>query len=450
MNERPRPLRDKYSAYHYRDVPPVDSDLQQVGPGTPGGEYLRRFWHPVAQSRDLKDLPLAIRILGEDLVIFRDGRGEVGLMLRHCPHRGTSLEYGFIEERGIRCCYHGWHFDVDGTILERPNEKVGVPYAGTLHHGAYPVREFAGLVFAYMGPPEKIPPLRMFDTFTVPGHELCLGQPVGVSTVKPCNWLQIMDNVVDPAHEAFLHTRSRGSLITDRQGNVIDELAHLGALQFVSTPHGILCQEARRVREDIWIRSIEYIAPNIVQLAQIPSFPATYAPGDAGRRTYPPVVTRWRVPIDDTHTLELSFVRVRDGEENTYANRPSDVILSNYGGRPYEQMQRMPGDYEAQIGQRPIARHGLENLVAADRGVLMMRRMIREGVRAVAEDRDPVGVVRETDGHHVTFGNDTVVRVAPEAGATADAALVERVAQNITQDVLRRPPMQTHPDIRLY
>ena len=449
MSERPKSLREKYAAYYYRDVPQEDAELTHVGPDTPCGEYLRRFWHPVAQSGDLRDLPRAIRILGEDLVIFRDGRGSVGLLLRHCAHRGTSLEYGFIEERGIRCCYHGWHFDVDGTILERPNAHESVPYGGTLHHGAYPVHEFGGLVFAYMGPPDKRPPFPCLDTFEVPGYDLCLGQPIGVSTIKPCNWLQVMDNVVDPAHEAFLHTRSKGSLITDREGRVIEELAQLGALSFVGTSHGLLCQEARRVGEDVWIRSIEYIAPNIVQLAQVPSFPPTYG-GDTTRRTFPPMVTRWRVPIDDTHTLELAFVRVRKGEENVYANRPSQVILSNYGGRPYEEMQREPGDYEAQIGQRSIARHALENLVAADRGVTMMRRMIREGVRAVAQGQDPQGIFRDLKGHQITFGNDTVVRVARGSTEAEDAALVERVARELTQDFLRNPPMQVHPDVRLY
>ena len=449
MSERPKSLREKYAAYYYRDVPPEDAGLTHVGPDTPCGEYLRRFWHPVAQSGDLKDLPRAIRILGEDLVIFRDGSGKVGLLLRHCAHRGTSLEYGFIEERGIRCCYHGWHFDVDGTILERPNAHESVPYSGTLHQGAYPVHEFGGLVFAYMGPPDKRPPFPFLDTFEVPGHDLCLGQPTGVSTIKPCNWLQVMDNVVDPAHEAFLHTRSKGSLITDREGRVIEQLAQLGALSFVGTSHGLLCQEARRVGEDVWIRSIEYIAPNIVQLAQVPSFPPTYGDGKT-RRTFPPMVTRWRVPIDDAHTLELAFVRVRKGEENVYANRPSQVILSNYGGRPYEEMQRRPGDYEAQIGQRTVARHALENLVAADRGVTMMRRMIREGVQAVADGRDPQGIFRDLKGHQKTFGNDTVVRVACGSTAAEDAAIVERVAGELTQDFLRNPPMQVHPDVRLY
>src|SRR5205809_8024772 len=101
-------LTTAYSAYHHRQRPPVDEERTKVGPGTPCGEYLRRFWHPVGLSGQLQDLPQAVRILGEDLVLFRDGRGQVGLVHLHCSHRGTSLEFGTVERTGIRCCYHGW------------------------------------------------------------------------------------------------------------------------------------------------------------------------------------------------------------------------------------------------------------------------------------------------------------------------------------------------------
>ena len=111
-----------YGGYLHSEVPVEDTELTHVGPGTPGGEWFRRFWQPVALSSELKDLPKAIRILGEDLVIFRDRSGQVGLLELHCSHRGTSLEFGQVEEHGIRCCYHAWCFDVDGTILDTPGE----------------------------------------------------------------------------------------------------------------------------------------------------------------------------------------------------------------------------------------------------------------------------------------------------------------------------------------
>ena len=150
-------------AYYNREVPKEDDFFTRVGPDTPAGEYLRRFWQPVAYCHQLTDLPLRVRIMGEDLVVFRDKGGKIGLLELHCNHRGTSLEYGKIEHHGIRCCYHGWLFDVDGRILEMPLEPPDSTLKDRLYHGAYIVREYSGIVFAYMGPPDKIPEFPMFD-----------------------------------------------------------------------------------------------------------------------------------------------------------------------------------------------------------------------------------------------------------------------------------------------
>src|SRR4029453_3364969 len=118
-------IKTKYGGYFGGEVPQENVMLTHVGPRTPCGEYLRRFWHPVFHTSDLKDLPVAIRILGQDLVIFRDGAGRIGLLAKHCSHRGASLEFGVIQDHGIRCCYHGWHYDIDGTVLDMPNEPAG-------------------------------------------------------------------------------------------------------------------------------------------------------------------------------------------------------------------------------------------------------------------------------------------------------------------------------------
>src|SRR6185295_7297840 len=142
------------------------------GPGTACGEYLRRFWQPVALSAELTDRPERVRVLGEDLVVFRDGRGQTGLLHLHCPHRGTSLEFGLVSARGIRCCYHGWLLDVDGAILETPAEPPYSTLRHRLHHGAYPTLEHQGLVFAYLGPPAARPEFPRYDMFTWPGVRL--------------------------------------------------------------------------------------------------------------------------------------------------------------------------------------------------------------------------------------------------------------------------------------
>ena len=152
------------------ELPPENAELTHVGPGTPGGNYMRRFWHPIALSSELTDLPLAVRILGEDLVLFRDLSNRVGLLHRHCSHRGVSLEFGIPVKEGIRCCYHGWLYDVDGTILDTPGEPPDSKLKEGRYHGAYPVVDYQGLLFAYMGPPDKKPDFPILDTFETPDN----------------------------------------------------------------------------------------------------------------------------------------------------------------------------------------------------------------------------------------------------------------------------------------
>ena len=142
------------SAYGF-EIPEHDPELTHVGPGTPGGELLRRYWQPVCVSDDLQDLPKRVRILGEYLVAFRDGRGKAGLLFFRCSHRGTSLEYGRIEDRGIRCCYHGWLYDTEGNVLDMPLEPAESKFKERIQHPCYPVKEFGGLVFGYLDRSKK-------------------------------------------------------------------------------------------------------------------------------------------------------------------------------------------------------------------------------------------------------------------------------------------------------
>src|SRR5262245_20214577 len=139
MTTRPSFLTARFGGYYHRDVPREDAELTHVGAGTPCGEYFRRFWQPVCFSDDLRDVPRRVTILGEELVVFRDLSGRVGLLELHCPHRGTSLEFGLLSQRGIRCCYHGWLFDVDGAIIETPGEPAESTFQDRLRHGAYPI-----------------------------------------------------------------------------------------------------------------------------------------------------------------------------------------------------------------------------------------------------------------------------------------------------------------------
>ena len=434
-----RRLDEPFAAYRRAVLPRADRELTAVGPGTPGGEYLRRFWHPVAHADGLGDLPLALRILGEDLVLFRDGGGAIGLLERHCSHRGTSLEFGKIERRGLRCCYHGWLFDTDGKVLETPAEPEGNPYVGRLYQGAYKVRELGGLVFAYMGPPALEPPLPMFDLYDQPGTLMGHGEADVRGNVKPCNWLQIMDNVVDQVHEPFLHARHSGIQFLDDEGREVTALLELGEPDWFETPIGILCHESRRVGDSVWVRSMEYVCPNIALVCRSPALPPRY-PAGGDELSFLPLLLRWRVPVDDTHTTEFAFIFYPEGGENRYVSDPIPGTRSNYGDRPYEERQRYPGDYDAQVSQRPIAVHACEHLASTDKGVAMMRRMVRQGIETAAQGNDPRGVIRGDD-EVATHANETVRRVARAASDDTERDLLRRVSRELCERSLARSPV---------
>jgi nitrite reductase/ring-hydroxylating ferredoxin subunit len=418
-------LRTRLGGYLHRRVVAEDAELTHVGPDTPCGEYMRRFWQPVCFSDDLKDLPRRVSMLGEQLVVFRDLSGAAGLLELHCPHRGTSLEFGLIDAKGIRCCYHGWLFAVDGAILETPGEPVESPLKDRLCHGAYPVHESHGIVFAYMGPPDRQPPFPVYDSFVRPGYRAIPGQKY----FYPCNWLQIMENAMDPAHTAFLHTIVSGSVFTD-------EFGVLPELDFSETPVGMIYIATRRVGENVWARMVEALLPNLQQVAPI---------WENGHHEHPfsgPMMSRWIVPLDDTNTmlLELRYVSETDGVTPAWWG-DRVMVPGQLAADSYEAGQRHPGDYEAQVSQRPIAVHGMEHLGTTDRGITMFRKQIRGGIRAVRANGDPPGLCREPGAVIPTYCNDTVVRVAPAATPSADKELMRETGRRLAKSYLREPPL---------
>src|ERR671923_914345 len=397
-------LSTAYSAYHHREQPLADAELTQVSPGTPCGEYLRRFWHPVITAYALQDLPRRLRIMGEDLVAFRDKSGAVGLLELHCPHRGTSLEFGLVGEKGIRCCYHGWLFDVDGKILETPGEPPDSTLKERLYHGAYPVHEYHGLVFAYMGPPDKKPAFPILDTFDLPGYQL-LARP---GYIWPCNWLQVKENSMDPAHLAFLHTLPGSEGFTG-------DLAVLGEWDYMETTAGMVYIDTRRQGDKVWVRVADFIPPNIHQ------FPPNADPMAQRTTINRPVATTWAVPIDDTHMMQIGFRRALEGRVLR-----RDAGFGQDGKRPYEERQRVPGDYDAQMSiHGGIARHRLEHLASTDRGVIMLRNMIRRGIRAVQNGADPMPPSRQGGKAIPTYSQDRVVcGIAPAPTPEEDRQLL--------------------------
>ena len=406
-------MTQPYTAYYKREVPQEDVELTRVGPGTPCGEYLRRFWQPVAKSAELGDVPRRIRIMGEDLVVFRDRGGRVGLLQPHCAHRGASLEFGVISERGIRCCYHGWLYDVDGTLLEAPAEPAESMLKHRVSQGAYPVHEFGGLVFAYMGPPEKRPEFPMYDTFQLPDYQLLAGPKFTL----PCNWLQVKENCMDPVHGAFLHAIVSGVQFTAAWG-VLPEL------EFRESPVGLVYIATRRVEDRIWVRVSDFMAPNIHQFA--PDWDDAKKVKIFDR----PMITRWAVPIDDTNTMNIDFAHYHE----SWTAPLEQVVNPAFGqtdDRPFEERQRRPGDYDAQMSQRSIAVHALEHLATSDRGVVMLRRMLRNGIRAVQRGEDPFGILREPVARIPTYAQNTILRIPPAATPETDRELLRKVANDV-------------------
>ena len=399
-----------FDGYHRRAVPPPDPELTEVGPGTAGGEYLRRFWQPVAFDRELTQSPLRARILGEDLVVFRDRSGRAGVLHLHCAHRGTSLEFGIPVERGLRCCYHGWVYDVDGRCLETPGEPAGSRLRERVWQGAYPTHEFAGLVFAYLGPPDRRPAFPVYDSFHVPGHALMPAARFAL----PCNWLQVKDNSMDPVHTAFLHALSSGYQFTEAFGAVPE-------LDWRMTDSGMIYVATRRVGDLVWVRVCDFMPPNVHQFTR--EIEDAGAPKAASR----PVIIRWAVPNDDNHTTNFELAQV-DPAWGLTADQVARPGFGQSDDRPYAERQRHPADFDAQSSQRPVAVHAVEHLGSADRGVIMLRRIVRDGIRAVARGEDPWGT-RGNDGQVIrTFTQDTVRRVPPAATEDADRRLLRQTA----------------------
>ena len=204
-----------------RPRPTFARELTEVGAGTPMGELLRRYWHPIGVAEDATDTPRALRVLGEELVLFRDRVGRAGLVYARCAHRGTTLYYGKVDERGIRCCYHGWLFDVEGRCLEQPCEPDGGRQRERMRQPWYAVQERYGLIFAYMGPPDRKPVLPRYDALeTVDAGEFLETDANSVGgggpVVIPCNWLQHFENLMDTYHVPILHGSFSGTQFVEQ------------------------------------------------------------------------------------------------------------------------------------------------------------------------------------------------------------------------------------------
>ena len=370
--------------------------LTQVGPGQPCGEYMRRFWQPVLASQNVTNRPREIRILGEDLLIFRDGSGRPGLLYPRCMHRGTTLLYGHVEPDGIRCCYHGWKFAVDGTCLDQPCEPNGGLNREAARQPWYPVQERYGLVWAYMGPPDKMPILPRWDCMEPLGEGEVYravdnsmgahGDPNGPAVV-PYSWLHMNDNVMDPFHVQVLH--STFSVV-----QFVKEFEVMPTVEFEYIDSGVIYRAYRKLDDGREIDRIStWMAPNIMS---VPSVLMTEGRSNG---------LGFSVPVDDTHSRILFTMRTNPSFDQRRGTGLGN--MKPWSEMTLEEHQDTPGDYEAQAGQGPISLHTEEHLATSDRGIAMQRRMLERSIRAVMDGGDPEGVVFDPakEAVHVPSGN---------------------------------------------
>ena len=408
------------SAYG-RELPTEDVDLTHVDPGTPMGEMMRRYWQPLCLSEQVGDLPKKVRILCEDLVVFRDSDGRVGCLDLHCAHRGTSLEFGRIEQRGIRCCYHGWLYGTDGKCIEMPCEAEGYAERMDVWQPAYPVHEYAGVVFAYMGPPEKRPLFPMYDIIDTRYRDdvelrgMRLWEDHSVGFVRDCNWLQHFENVIDPHHLLVLHNMTSG----DQFGSVITASGR-AEIDFEETPLGARYRFYRDLPSGNRLeRFTECVLPNIFLIANI------HEQGDRRKPLYKCTELSWCVPVDNEHLFGISIVAwpLKDGRPipdwKPGTDTQTEVRPGSLRDRPYEEKQRRPDDMEAQEGQRTIAVHALENLALSDKGVVLVRNALQRSLKLIAEGKDPQNIVRDPNANHAIETNSWTTVLAPEGASEA-------------------------------
>jgi nitrite reductase/ring-hydroxylating ferredoxin subunit len=355
-----------------------DDELTDVAGGTNAGELLRRYWHPIAQSSEATSLPRDVRLLGEDLVLFRSLSGVPGLVVPRCCHRGTTLYFGKVEHDGIRCPYHGWLFAEDGVCLDQPCEPDRGRNKDSYRQPWYPIVEYNGLIFAYLGPAEKQPVFPRYDIFEDLDHEteeiviidhFAFGGP----SIAPCNWFQTHENAMDPYHVFILHNAISGPQFDPK-------LEIWPRIDWQLTDGSVTATQDRELPDGTTLHRVTEVRVPTVRVIPTPTLSVLGATNNMS----------WAVPIDEDHTIVYAMVRKPKGRP------PQGLPVYGEGKTWFEltepEHQRYPGDFETQVGLGPKALHSEEHLSSSDRGVSMVRRQFKEQVQRVADGLDPVGV----------------------------------------------------------
>ena len=354
--------------------------LTRVGPGTPMGALLRRYWMPVAGASEFDTVAIQpLRLLGEDLVLFKELGGGYGLIDRRCAHRRADLAYGFVESGGLRCNYHGWLYDQGGRCTGQPYEDIANPaarYKDQIRVTAYPVQEKAGLLWAYLGP-QPAPLLPDWEPFSWRNGFV----QIVVSEV-PCNWLQCQENSIDPVHFEWMHANWKTRLA----GNTGPYAPTHVKIAFDEFEFGLVY---RRIREDT------SEADPLWTVGRVCLWPNGFFLGDH---------FEWRVPVDDENTLSITwaFSRVpNEAEPYVQASIPTwhGPVREAATGR-WITSHVMNQDFVAWVGQGSIADRGKEHLATSDAGVVMLRKRLFDDLAAVAEGREPRALIRDPARNH--------------------------------------------------
>ena len=367
--------------------------MTQVGRGTPCGELLRRYWQPAALNEELPadGPPIPIRLLGEDLVLFRDDKGRVGLLGLLCSHRGADLSYGRLEDGGIRCIYHGWLYDIHGRCLEQPAEPPESKFAEKIRHLAYPCVERAGLIFAYLGPGEP-PLLPNYEFLTVPRDHI-----IASKVYSEANYLQALEGGIDPVHVTFLHRDLSRASDPRTFGNTPP------AIHTEETDFGVRIFMIRKIDADQnYVGITNYVLPNVNTFM-----------GPFGRSGYG---ANWFVPIDDTHSWKynLNFDREKPipqddrrrrrgdtdadyhpvaSKSNRYLQDRASMKAKRYSGIPVEHFQAQDACVAEAPG--PILDRSHEHLGYTDQAIIASRNLLQRAIEAIRAGKEPPHVIRE-------------------------------------------------------
>lgn len=370
------------------------SNLAHVGRETPVGEWFRRYWLVVGTTKELRDIPIGVKVLSEELVLFRDLEGRIGLVGLHCPHRGSSLEYGDIETRGIRCPYHGWLFDVSGKCLEQPGEPKDSQYHKKIRHVSYPVREFGGLIFAYMGPDmDDPPPIPRYSPLVDHGGQ----RYVEPTRFGDYNWFNFIENGVDPVHFSVLH-RSDPSDGTWRSWFFNrHEIPYFDA---VETAYGVkvISRKPGPTPDTEYVDEKSVALPSVMQIGDIEFTSFNKRASDLSEGSHIEHIM-FVTPNDDDHFM-LYTVDYYTGWDPDFFRKLAETRPPppKDEKKDYDRRRYMP--FRGSVRHEDIVTQGtqgsiderVEHLAASDRGVILLRKKILDAVKTVQEGGLPKGV----------------------------------------------------------